>query len=144
MGLFMDEVGKFITESNDRFFPAAAPIIYAFFLLTILIHLHVRKPSPRGARTELYHALDQISELLDSDLQEKELLDTRRCLAQLVEEEEDPALRKLAETLLAYLESPDVRTSPDPSNQVDRWAAAFERLQIHLRPGFGSLCRACH
>ena len=47
IGLFIDEVGKFITQNNDYFFPAAAPIIYAVFLLTALLYFQVRCPQPR-------------------------------------------------------------------------------------------------
>src|SRR5919199_3044179 len=75
VGLFIDEVGKFITQSNNYFYPAAAPIIYTFFLLTVLLYLQVRRPRPRDARVELYHALDQFEEVLDHDLNAQERAD---------------------------------------------------------------------
>src|SRR5215217_5695886 len=77
--LFIDEVGKFITQKNDYFYPAAAPIIYAFFLLTVLLYLQVRRPRPSDGRSELYYALDKFEEVLDHDLdaQERADLDAR-------------------------------------------------------------------
>jgi len=45
-GLFIDEVGKFITARNDYFTPLAAPIIYAFFLAVLGIAVVARRPRP--------------------------------------------------------------------------------------------------
>jgi len=45
-GLFIDEVGKFITARNDYFTPLAAPIIYVFFLAVLGITVVARRPPP--------------------------------------------------------------------------------------------------
>jgi hypothetical protein len=42
-GLFIDEVGKFITSSNDYFYPLAAPLIYGMLLALVLVFVVVRR-----------------------------------------------------------------------------------------------------
>ena len=69
VGLFIDEVGKFITQKNDYFYPAAAPIIYTFFLLTILLYLHVRRMPDTSQNAELHRALGDIRYLLEHPLE---------------------------------------------------------------------------
>ena len=43
VGLFIDEIGKFITRNNDYFFPWAIPLIYAFGLILVLVYLEFRR-----------------------------------------------------------------------------------------------------
>lgn len=65
MGLFIDEVGKFITTRNDYFYPAAAPIIYSTFLLSVLLYLWIRRlrpNDPRDGRRELASLLRGVAD----------------------------------------------------------------------------------
>ncbi len=127
VGLFIDEVGKFITQSNDYFYPAAAPIIYAFFLLTVLIYFQVRKPPKRDARSELYRALDTMEDVLDHDLDkgEQEKLEIR--LEYVKENADHLDLSRLADALLSFIDSDAIHNAPVVPTI---WMRLIDRFQV--------------
>ncbi len=121
VGLFIDEVGKFITQSNNYFYPLAAPIIYAFFLLTVLLYLRVRRPRARDPRSELFRALDSFEEVLEHDLDRVERGQLEERLQYVAEQDEDPDLKRLADHLLEYLDSDTLSLVPQPNRPWDRY-----------------------
>jgi hypothetical protein len=72
IGLFIDEVGKFITQTNDYFFPPAMVLIYGFFLLTVFVYLYFRRPHQEDPRSAMYQALEELQDALDGDLDMEE------------------------------------------------------------------------
>jgi hypothetical protein len=105
VGLFIDEVGKFITQDNDYFYPPAATIIYAFFLLTALVYLQVRRPPVRTPPAELYRAFDCLTEAIDSDLDAQERASLERRVERIAHQSADANAARLAAELLRYLRS---------------------------------------
>ena len=129
IGLFIDEVGKFITQNNDYFFPAAAPIIYAFFLLTVLLYLQVRRPSPRDARIELYHALEAFEEVLDRDLSAKERANLEARLDRVIRKAEHPDTVRLANALREFLASDALYLAADSPGFWQRCVQQVRRYE---------------
>lgn len=129
VGLFIDEVGKFITRTNDYFYPAAAPIVYAFFLLTVLVYLQLRKPSKYDSRGELYRILSGMTELLDRHLEPSERASLEKSLAGVQESADDENQAELAGHLLAYLRSKSLELVPDEESPIERYYRAFLRWE---------------
>lgn len=131
VGLFIDEVGKFITQSNDYFYPLAAPIVYAFFLLTVVLYLRVRRPPSRSVRTELFSAFDTLEEVLEQDLDpvEQQALEAR--LQYVAANTQRPDLKKLADDLLVFLRHETLTLAPHRLSLADRtrrrWLAVEQR-----------------
>jgi hypothetical protein len=103
IGLFIDEVGKFITQKNDYFFPPALPLIYGFFLLTLFVYLYFRRPKQDSPRKAMYHALEGLAELLDGDL---DISEAARIESQLATAKQSPRpeINSLAEAIGLYLQ----------------------------------------
>ena len=103
VGLFIDEVGKFMTRTNNYFYPLAAPIVYGFFLLTVMLYLSIRRSRTLSVREELYRVFDSMQEVLDQDLEphERDALEAR--LHYVAENTERPDLAQLANSLLEFL-----------------------------------------
>ena len=131
IGLFIDEVGKFITTQNDYFYPAAAPLIYATFLLAVLIYLRVRRQVQPDARSLLLTSLQLVEEAVDGDLQEHERDRLQRRLSAAAERAPQPEQRRLAAAMLAFVESRDLAIAPERVTRFqpvfDWWAARRDR-----------------
>ena len=148
-GLFIDEVGKFITQTNDYFYPPAAPIVYTLFLITTLVYIHVRRPKEASPREELYRVLQGLTELLDHDLDATERAALKKRLDNIRNQSDDPQLLNLAESLDQYIQSEHIQTAPERRPQwvlkLQSWMKAVEnfftrpRLRIVLILSLGAV-----
>jgi hypothetical protein len=135
VGLFIDEVGKFITQSNDYFYPLAAPIIYAFFLLIVLLYLRVRRTQPRDARDQMYYALESLGEVLDHDMEAEERTALEAQLHFVAEQSDRTDLAPLATALLTYVQSGSLDVTPTHLSLWQRWNRGLQAQAIRwIRP----------
>ncbi len=131
IGLFIDEVGKFITTQNDYFYPAAAPLIYATFLLAVLIYLRVRRRVEPDPRSQLLTSLQLVEEAVENDLQARERDELRDRLRVAAADAPLEAQRRLAAALLEFATSRGLDVAPDAQSWLrplrDWWAARRDR-----------------
>jgi hypothetical protein len=129
VGLFIDEVGKFITQDNDYFYAPAAPIIYAFFLICLLVYLRVRHPTAKQTRNELYAAIEIMGDVVDHDLDARERAEVEARLQYVVEQKDHPELARLAGELLDYVNSSLVEIVPPPRHDMGKLLARLRSLE---------------
>jgi len=134
IGLFIDEVGKFITTQNDYFYPAAAPLIYATFLLAVLVYLRVRRRAQPDPRSLLLTSLQLMEEAVDNDLQGDERDVLRYRLGAAVVEAPLEEQRRLAAALLAFVQSQELEIAPD---HVSRFQPLFDWWAAHRQDWIG-------
>ena len=131
VGLFIDEVGKFITQQNDYFFPIAAAIIYAFFLLTLLLFINIRSKARLSGRDELIQSLEAVGESLQAPLPPGEVARLKAHLEIAANTQSSPQHAELAQALLKFVEA-DVPDSPGLVFEPQSLPGKFLRKMAHI------------
>jgi len=129
VGLFIDEVGKFITESNDYFFAPAAPLIYGGALLLMLLWVVLRRRSGGTPHDAVQAAIEALRDGADGRLTADDRdVATERLRA--VRSDLPPTEDALAGRIVGLLESPEVGATLASAGWVSRGRgrALLERL----------------
>ncbi len=129
VGLFIDEVGKFITQSNDYFFPVAAPIIYAVFLLTVLIYVRIRGDPELDMRGELYTVLEILQDVIDHSLELREYNEMKRRLDHIIATSKNMNYSRLAMELEDFVDGDALTPVEENINLFDRIISIWSKLE---------------
>lgn len=127
-GFFIDEIGKFITESNDYFFAPAAVIIYVVFLIVATIYIKYFRPSKQEPQMGDREAFADIRELLDGVAagelthRERQLLEIR---VERLTHDNEKIYRDLGHAVEAFIQSQPVTIKQQRVELVGAIADAF-------------------
>lgn len=122
-GLFVDEIGKFVTRSNDYFFQPAVALIYVVFVIVFLLVHTIHRPRKSAPEEYLLNALRELQELARGDLDMREMERAQEYLSR-----SDPA-----HPLVAPLRSTLERIEPLPWVGPPAWRRARSRVSETYR-----------
>jgi hypothetical protein len=124
-GMFIDELGKFVTSDNNYFFQPTFALIYVIFVILFLAFRAIDRQTTLTQDEALVNALDIVKELVRHDLDAKEKQQALDLLAR--SDQSNPIVTALQGSLEQATAVPSKR--PDPAVRLARWA---HRLYIRV------------
>ncbi|PLS81197.1 hypothetical protein CYG49_02595 [Candidatus Saccharibacteria bacterium] len=128
-GVFIDEIGKFITHDNNYFYQPAIALIYAIFIVLFLIFRYLSRKIELKSKEYVLNALVQLEDAVLDDMDTSE---KKRVLALLRQADETTPL---TQDLLALL--PNVRSYPTKETQYllsfRTWIDKTYSRLLHMR-----------
>ena len=71
-GLFIDEIGKYLTKNNDYWFQPAIIFIYISFVGLFLLYRYLEKSEPMNDKSNLYSILAQLESVAEGEMTKKQ------------------------------------------------------------------------
>ncbi len=127
-GLFIDEIGKFVTADNDYFYAPAASLIYLVVVVVVLLGEVLLGRRPRHPSEQLAGAVDQAVAGVTGGFTHR----TRRRADRLVEEAGDTPGAPETRALLDAVQD-DSRELPDIIGTVARWVVTGTHHVVRAR-----------
>lgn len=127
-GLFIDEVGKFVTSDNNYFYQPAAAIVYVVFVLIVLASRFVTSRRPIDQREQLANVVNHAVEGVAGGLSKRRLGQASELLGQV-----NPNLPTWRETrdLLAACPQDEVELAAPVDAAWKAVRRGFDRLATH-------------
>jgi hypothetical protein len=107
-GLFIDEVGKYITKNNNYWFQPAIIIIYISFIILYLVYRHLENNQPQDTKTLLYSSINNLEKAVENDLNKNEKKETIKNLTKIYKKEKDLNIKNLARELKLFFEKQEI------------------------------------
>ncbi len=119
-GLFIDEVGKFLTSDNNYFFKPAVAIIYVIFLLLVVVVREIDRQQTLSQQTYLVNAINLMKEAVLHDMDQARKAHALALLK--LSDPESPFVQPLIAVLQQTIAVPDQHP-----NWAQRTAARIHR-----------------
>lgn len=116
-GLFIDELGKFITADNDYFFEPVIALIYIVFVILFIISRALVGSSTISPQSALVNAFDLAKEAVIRDMDEREQTEALAVLARC--NQADPLVQQLTAMVTDMRDL--VKGTPQPYQRLKHW-----------------------
>jgi hypothetical protein len=123
-GIFIDELGKFITHDNNYFYQPTVALIYAIFIVLYLTINFLGRTHTFTSREYQLNALSRLEEAILSDMDTEEKRHVEELLAKA--DDKDPITTTLKRTLEAF----STVAKPKPT-RVQNIASKIRRFYLH-------------
>jgi hypothetical protein len=119
-GIFIDELGKFLTKDNNYFFRPTIGLIYAIFIILYLVFNSLSRLNRLTTREYELNALAQLEEAV---LQDLDAIEKRRINELLAKSDPKSPITQELKDLLARLDT----VPADKPNRLQRWLSMLDK-----------------